>query len=256
MQYDAIILAGGENNPDFKGIAPFDNEALILIGNHPMVYYVYKALRESPLVRKIVISGPVDALKAQLPFDEQLFFVAGGSKAIDSFANAANFLSQEGISPKILISPADIPFITSAAVDDFITQCQAYPADFYYPIVARESNEKKFPGVKRTYVNLKEGVFTGGNLFLLSATVIDKCLYIGGQLEQRRKAPLEMAKLFGFKLVLAYLFKQLSIPQAEKRFFEVVGIKGKGIVSAYAEVGVDVDKSSDLEIARRYLQAN
>jgi parvulin-like peptidyl-prolyl isomerase len=53
MQYDAIILAGGESSGELKKIAPYDNEALIIIGNYPMIYYVYQALRQSPAIRNI-----------------------------------------------------------------------------------------------------------------------------------------------------------------------------------------------------------
>ena len=51
MQYDAVILAGGENSGDLKKIAPYDSEALIIIGNYPMIYYVYKSLRQSQYIR-------------------------------------------------------------------------------------------------------------------------------------------------------------------------------------------------------------
>jgi dTDP-glucose pyrophosphorylase len=44
MAYDAVILAGGESSSDLKKIAPYDSEALILIGKYPMIYYVYHAL--------------------------------------------------------------------------------------------------------------------------------------------------------------------------------------------------------------------
>ena len=44
MQYDAIILAGGESSSELKKIAPYDNEALIIIGNYPMIYFVYNAV--------------------------------------------------------------------------------------------------------------------------------------------------------------------------------------------------------------------
>ena len=52
MQYDAVILAGGENSSELRKIAPFDNEALIIIGNYPMIYYVYQALRAVPAINK------------------------------------------------------------------------------------------------------------------------------------------------------------------------------------------------------------
>lgn len=77
MHYDAVILAGGENSSELRKIAPFENEALIIIGNYPMIYFVYQALRAVPAINRIVVSGPVGALRSILPRDERLFFVEG-----------------------------------------------------------------------------------------------------------------------------------------------------------------------------------
>lgn len=254
MQYDAVILAGGENSSELKKLAPYDNEALIIIGKYPMIYYVYKALRASTAIDKIVVSGPKEALRNILPKDEKLFFVDGGDNAIDTFSNGVSFLKEQVISEKVLAVPTDIPFITTEAIDDFLRRCEQSQDDFYYPITTKEVNEEKFPYVVRTYVKLKEGTFTGGNLFLIRTELIDYGLEMGKKLVLRRKNPLAMAKLFGFGLVWQYLLRQLSIRAAEKRFYKVLSIRGKGIISPYAEVGVDVDKPSDLQLANSFLE--
>lgn len=253
MQYDAVILAGGENNSELKKIAPYDNEALIIIGKYPMIYYVYSALRATQCINNIVVSGPVEALRSILPKEDKLYFVEGGDNAVESFSHAVNLLNDTGISSKVLAVPTDIPFITPDAIRDFLGCCEKSEADFYYPITSKEVNDNKYPGVIRTYVRLKDGIFTGGNLFLLRSQIIPVCLDIGAKLIQRRKNPLAMAKLFGLGLVWKYLIGQLSIQMAEKRFNKVVGIRGKGIISKYAEVGVDVDKPEDLRLAQHYL---
>ena len=253
MQYDAVILAGGENSSELKKIAPYDNEALIIIGNYPMIYYVYSALRAIPSIKNIVVSGPVDALRSILPKEDRLFFVEGGENAIESFSHAVDTLQGVGISKMVMVIPTDVPFITPEAIRDFLTRCENTEADFYYPITRKEVNESKYPGVVRTYVRLKDGIFTGGNLFLLRSRLIPACLEMGLKLIQRRKNPLAMAKLFGMSLVWKYLIGRLSIQMAEKRFYQVVGIRGKGIISSYAEVGVDVDKPDDLRLAQEYL---
>jgi hypothetical protein len=80
-------------------------------------------------------------------------------------------------------------------------------------------------------------------------------LDIGLKLVKRRKNPVAMARLFGFALVWKFVFKQLGIPMIKQRFYEVTGIKGEAIISQYAEVGVDVDKPSDLTLAQQYLAA-
>jgi len=253
MEYDAIILAGGESSGELKKIAPYDNEALIIIGNYPMIYFVYQALRNTPKINRIVVSGPIDALRNILPREDKLFFVNGGADAIESFAHGVDFLNNMEPSNKILAVPTDVPFLTSEAVSDFLACCEKYEADFYYAFTSKEDNDRKYPGVIRTYVRLREGIFTGGNLFLVRSAVIPSCLEMGVKLTQRRKNPLAMAKLFGFGLVWSYLTGNLTIDMAEKRFARVVGIKGKGIISRYAEVGVDVDKPEDLRLAQQYL---
>ena len=253
MQYDAIILAGGESSSELKKIAPYDNEALIIIGNYPMIYYVYQALRASSHINQIVVSGPVEALRAILPRDERLLFVEGGKNAIESFSHAVKALEAKDISAKVLILPTDIPFISVQAIEDFLERCETSNNDFYYPVTRKEVNEAKFPGVQRTYVRLQEGTVTGGNLFLLRSELIEQCLEMGLKLVERRKNPLAMARLFGFGLVWKYITRRLSIEMAEKRFYQVLGIKGKGIISPYAEIGVDVDKPSDLNLAQERL---
>jgi GTP:adenosylcobinamide-phosphate guanylyltransferase len=254
VQYDAIILAGGESTSELKKIAPYDNEALIIIGNYPMIYYVFNALRKSSRIRKIVISGPVEALRNIFPREDNVYFATSGQNAIDSFSHAVNILKEQGdISEKLLILPTDIPFITAEAIDDFINQCEKKEADFYYSVTRKEVNDLKFPGVSRTYVNLREGTFTGGNLFLLRTQAIDRCLEIGKKLVKRRKNPVAMARLFGISLVWKFIFKRLGMSTIKRRFYEVTGIKGEPIISNYAEVGVDVDKPSDLNLAQKYL---
>ena len=253
MKYDAVILAGGESTSNLRKIAPYRNEALIKIGKYPMIYYVYRALRQSASIRTIVISGPVDALKTIFPREEKLLFACSGENAIASFSNAIDVLQQYGISDRILVMPTDIPLITTPAIDDFIRRSEEIEADFYYSITTKEINDIKFPGVTRTYVKLKEGTFTGGNLFIVNRSVIKRVLDMALKLVMRRKNPLAMARLFGLNLVIRYITRQLSIEATEKRFQEVVGIKGKAIISPYAEVGIDVDKPSDLQLAQKHL---
>ncbi|HZJ84528.1 MAG TPA: nucleotidyltransferase family protein [Syntrophomonadaceae bacterium] len=253
MQYDAIILAGGESSSELKKLAPYDNEALILIGRYPMIFYVYKALRKSTLIRNIVISGPVEALRNLFAKEDNLLFAEGGENAVESFLNAVELLSTNTASEKIIVLPTDIPFITQDAIEDFLKRSSMEEADFYYPVTSKEVNELKFPDVIRTYVRLKEGIFTGGNLFLIRTSKISEMVDIATQLMLRRKNPLAIARLFGLELVCKYLMRRLSINAAEERFYTVTNIKGKAIISPYAEVGVDVDKPSDLELAQKHL---
>ncbi|MDR1159943.1 MAG: NTP transferase domain-containing protein [Syntrophomonadaceae bacterium] len=253
MQYDAIILAGGETSELLKPVSPYNNESLIIIGQYPIIYYVYQALKASSHINNIVVSGPVEALRNVLGNDDRLFFAESGEDAIDSMQNALNMLKEMSLTDKILILPSDIPFITTEAIDDFITRCEDYSADFYYPIIRQEVNENKYPGVKRTYIKIKEGSFTGGNLFIINHKIIAKAVSKAKLIIQQRKNPLAIIRMFGAAIFIRYLFKQLTLPYAEKTFRRIIGISGKAIISPFAEVGVDVDKPSDLELAQQHL---
>lgn len=252
-QYDAVILAGGINSGRLKRYAPYDNEALIIIGSYPMIYYVYQALRSSTRIRNIVISGPRESLEGIFKKEPNLYFADSGEDSIDSFANGIQVLREYGVTDRVLVLPTDIPFITTEAIDDFLSRSEELEADFCYSIVKREVSEARFPGVRRTYVKIKEGVFTGGNLFVVRTEKVDSCMAIAKQLVARRKNPLAMARLFGMDLVWKYLARRLTIRFIEERFYEVLGIRGRAIVSPFAEVGVDVDKPSDLRLAEKLL---
>ena len=76
---------------------------------------------------------------------------------------------------------------------------------------------------------------------------------MGKQLVANRKNPIAQARLFGMDLVIKYVSGRLSIPDAEERFKKILNLTGKAVISRYAEVGVDVDKPSDLKLAEKYL---
>jgi GTP:adenosylcobinamide-phosphate guanylyltransferase len=256
MRYDTIILAGGKTCPSLAQVTGTDNDALIRIGDNPMIWYVYQALRKCPAVGRIVIGGPAEKLKLFFAEEKDLLFVNDGENAIETFNNAVKLLRTLGISNRLLIMPTDIPFITTEAINDFIARSEAVEADFYYAITRKEVNERKFPGVQRTYVKIKDGVFTGGNLFIINSNKIDQALSIATQLTKHRKNPLAMGRILGLSMVWNYLIRNLSIKMVEERFYKVLKIRGKAIISEYAEVGVDVDKPSDLELACNYFGYN
>ena len=65
-----------------------------------------------------------------------------------------------------------------------------------------------------------------------------------------RKNPLKLCCILGWSFVLAFLLGSLSLVKVERRVSEILGIKGAVIQSDYPELGIDVDKPSDLELVR------
>jgi len=248
----AIVLAGSLNNGRLKECSPAPNEALIRIGNRHMIEYVVDALKEARRVHGIIISGPKELLKNFLREEDGLLLVESGPTIMRSLLNAVDVLDFSS-SDRILVVTSDIPLITGPIIDSFLEKCLEEEADLIYPIVAKSLNQVKFPGVKRTYVKLLEGIYTGGNIFLVNPQIIKPCARKAAELVELRKKPLKLVNYIGFSYFLKYIFRSLSIKDAEGRVSELFNIKGKAIPVAYPEIGVDVDKPSDLELVEKIL---
>ncbi|MEW8958340.1 MAG: nucleotidyltransferase family protein [Moorella sp. (in: firmicutes)] len=236
MQVDAIVLAGDR-----------EGRALLPVGSRPMILWVLEALQYSGCIRRLVVSGPQE-LTAVLPAEVTL--VPAGRTAVESALNgAALFPDAEWL----LLVTADIPLLKPEAVQDFLERCRRRRADFYYPIVSRERNEASYPGVKRTYVRLRDGIFTGGNMVLIRAAVLPDCARKSQELVRLRKSPLALSRLAGLGFIIKFLTRRLTIAEAEKEFSRLLGARGAAIISPHPEIGIDVDKESDLQLARRVL---
>ena len=48
---------------------------------------------------------------------------------------------------------------------------------------------------------------------------------------------------------------KLTLTKIEQHFLELTGIDGAVIRSNYAEIGMDVDKTTDLQVANEYFQS-
>jgi CTP:molybdopterin cytidylyltransferase MocA len=248
--------AGGKKASTQAAPGTQENKALLTIGGRPMVDYVIEALRGCPEVGQIVLVGDASLQKAYRQ-TAGLLSVAPGDSPLGSLASGVAALEVAGAGRPaadwVLSCTGDIPFLTAGAVSGFLRQCSRREADFYYPITARQEAEARFPGVKRTYARLRDGAFTGGNLFLVRRSIIREVLPKAEGFIRLRKKPLAMAQLVGPVFLLAYLFGFLTIAMVEKRISGMVGYRGAAVISDYPEIGVDVDKISDLDLARRLL---
>lgn len=247
---DAIVLAGASNSGPLRNCSPADYEAEIEVAGHPMVWYVVDALERVDSVNRVVVVGP-EARLSPLLAGLRCKVVDRGSTMVESLERGIAALSSTS---SVLVVTADIPLITPEALADFLEQCQTRQAELYYSVVAREVNERDYPGVQRTYVRLKDGVFTGGNVVLVNRpAVVAEFKDMFAQAVALRKHPVKMCRLLGLTFLLRLILGRLSIADIEKRVGKLLNINGACIISPYPEVGIDVDKPSDLELAQRVL---
>lgn len=250
MTVNAIVLCGAENTGPLREVDPAPNEGLIRIGDRPMVQYVLDGLRQSSRVGRIVLVGPPGVMGPAIRADG-VEIVPPSGHIVDNVLAALARLPRDR---KVLIATCDIPLITGSVVDGFLDLCAEREADLYYPVVERSVAEAQYAGVRRTYVRLREGTFTGGNLFLADPAIADAVAPRIRAFLDERKRPLRMAAILGWSFVLRLVLRSLSLFELERKLSDLWGIRGAVINCPYPEVGIDVDKPSDLELARRYLR--
>src|SRR5690606_2194538 len=121
------------------------------------------------------------------------------------------------------------------------------------PMVSRQTSEARFPGQRRTYVHLRSGAYTGGNCVLVAPSLLLKQRELFDQAVALRKDPVRMARLLGLGFIVKFLLRRLEAADIERVVQERLGIHGAIVEVPYAEIGFDVDKPEDLELARRLL---
>ncbi|HAH97265.1 MAG TPA: 4-diphosphocytidyl-2C-methyl-D-erythritol kinase, partial [Firmicutes bacterium] len=223
------------------------------IAGHPMVWYVLKALREIAAIERIVVVGPVQQL-SEHSREMGCEIVEGGKSMVESLENG---LTAIGNSSAVLVTTCDIPLITAQALEDFLKRCDEREAELYYSVVSRDDNDKAYPEVQRTYVRLRDGVFTGGNVVLVKRPeMVGELKTILNQAVAFRKQPVKMCRLLGLSFLVKLIAGKLTIAEIENRVRKMLHLDGACIISPYPEIGIDVDKPSDLELAKKVLNSN
>lgn len=250
MKFDALVVAGAKNNGALKDYSNKEYESLIEIAGKPMLQHVIEAVENVEEINDIVIVGP-ENINEVIGSDYEV--IKPENVLINNIKKGIDALNHDH---HILIITSDIPLITTKIIEDFIKKCKFEKKhDLFYPVISKETNLKKYPEVERTYVHLKEGVFTGGNMVLVSPDIIQGPLDWYDKILNLRKRPFKMSQMLGFKFIIKFIFRQLSIKEVEKRISDIIGHKCKALIVESPEMGFDVDKPSDLKMMKeKYLK--
>ena len=252
-QVDCFILAGGVS-PWLKELTGTQHRCLVAIGSRRMIDYILDALQKSGSIRRIVIAAEKEALpllEGTLPEGVSLCRAA---EDLPSTAYAAAKALGADSTAKLLGVCDDIPLLSPLAVHEFVAACLAQPQEeLYYPIIPKDACLAQFPQAKRTYGRLADGIFTGGNMMMVNKSIIPPGQQKAKEIFARRKSPLKLCSWLGWSFIIRLLLHRLTIAEAEQRTSELLEMRCKAIITRHAGVGMDIDKQSDLELARRTL---
>lgn len=243
-----VVLAGRENTGAFKE-EPVPAEALVDVAGRPMLSWVLSALMKAGGVATCAVVAP-ESVRTVCEEAGALWVPPVGDLPSNLRAGV-EALDPEG---SIIVSSGDIPLMTSAMVERFLTDCEQHSASLHYPIAERTLCETRYPLAKRTFVKLRNGSFTGGNLVRIERRVLPKVLDLIGGVYAARKKPWRLAALVGPGILFGVLTGRLDIETAERRVSQLIGAPVKAVMLKDPELAIDVDKAEDLRLARSALQ--
>lgn len=171
---DAIVLAGTDGNP--RRMIQGQNKAFLAFAGEPLVRRVAESLLQAVSVGRIFVVGPSDRLRDALRGlpDRVVLVEQAGKMLVNAWqgirAAEAAYRQRAGADDPqrpLLFTSADLPLITSAAVDDFVARCAREDQVAAAPYgmlagVAEEHSLRRYygdasaPGIVRPYVHLAE----------------------------------------------------------------------------------------------------
>lgn len=248
-RWSAVVLGGGDPGDAFAAAQGVAVKPLIPLHGAPMAAYVLQALRGSGRVHQIAYVGPTT------PAIDPLIDLRATDQGtlLGNLESGLEALSQAGLHPgeRVLVVTADIPMLSAEQVQDVLDTAPA-AAGLVYPVVRREACEAAYPGVKRTYARLKDGTFTGGNLFILDPALVQQFLPRLRDMLSARKAPLRLAGMIGAGTLLRLITGRLTVEGLEAKVSDLLGVQARALITSHAAVGTDVDKPDDLTLAQRH----
>lgn len=253
MSINAVVLAGGKNGPEMRAATGVENRALTPLGGTTMLGCVVAALTAAASLGRVFVVGP-------MPPSPEYTTVTGGETMLYNLMVGLTAAQADG-DGMVLVSTSDIPFLTSAAVEDFVRQASASGADLCFSYVPVELCYAKYPQMKRTAIKVREGKVTLGNLFLVNPRFLIAHQKTIMQAYAARKSPFQVGRLLGWGLLARFLGAQFLSPTLLP-VSELVGSVGRligggcrvsAIRSGFPEIGTDVDKPDDVAAARELL---
>jgi GTP:adenosylcobinamide-phosphate guanylyltransferase len=248
---DAVVLAGGPHDSVAQLQPGAPNKAFVDIGGKTLVGRVLDALRQSRGVGRIVVVAPPKvhgcpdfALVDELRPD--------GVHITESLRNGLNGFAPDA---DALIVASDLPVLTVTAVDDFIARVRELDADIEYGCVEKNVHMARFPDVPHTWARMRDGTFCGGGIVGIKPRALPLLERFIERLGAARKHPFRLASLFGWDMLARFAVGRLAIAQAEARATKILGARVRALISPYPETAVNVDRVSDVDLARRLVRS-
>lgn len=256
MTVDAIVLAGSRPGRDAllegRGVR---TKALLPIAGRAMLLHVTDALLAAPDIGTVTILAQdsaalaADSALEPLAGEARIRFADSGSGISRSLAAA--MAAHRG---PLLVTTADNVLLTPAMVGEFLAA--SLGSDVALAMVARSALLARYPSSRRTWLKFRGDAWSGANLFRFGGREVMPLLDFWAAIEQDRKKGLRIIAAFGPALLVAALFRLITIQQGVQRAARRFGLRDARVVAmSNPEACIDADKPGDIILIEQILAA-
>lgn len=246
---DAVVTAGSRplpNDPLYEATRG-GYKALLDIAGKPMIQWVLDALSACPQVERVTVVGlpPYTNLYCDHPLT---ILEDQGGLLINTRTGVLELLQHNPALSHALLISSDVPALTPQMLQWAIDTMLETDHDFLYPVITRQVMEARYPGSRRTYLHLKDIEVCGADVLCIRSEVAAKANDLWSKIIDSRKNPIKQASLLGFDTLFMILLRQYSLEQASEAIGKRLGLRARGALCPYAEMGMDVDKPHQLAL--------
>lgn len=147
---NAIILAGTHKDP--SKLIDGQNKAFLKVNNQPVILNILNALQNSKYINqdKIFVIGPKSDLEKIITpnTNSNINILPEAGNIIENIITAYDHpLNNKA---RTLFLPCELPFIAPETINDFVSQCNKYSANFYFGIINKKNIPQQIEPFKKT----------------------------------------------------------------------------------------------------------
>jgi GTP:adenosylcobinamide-phosphate guanylyltransferase len=251
--YTALVLAGSRGSADpVASAAGLPHKALVPVAGRPMLLRVLDTLRHCPEVGRIVLCVQDPSLTQRS--QELASLLSKGQLSLLPAAGspAASVLAALETLPEplpLLVVTADHPLLTPAMVSHFLSRLAG--ADAAAAVAPESVISRAYPETRRTYIRLRDGGYSGCNLFAFTAADAAAAARFWTKVERYRKQPWRLFAAAGPRALLSFLLGRLDLAAAAERLSDILGLRLRVVTMPFADAAIDVDKPADLALVEK-----
>jgi GTP:adenosylcobinamide-phosphate guanylyltransferase len=238
----AVVTAGGRIGGEYEHAAATGVKALAVVRGKSMLDRVLDALRTAGTTRIAVIGGN-DVRSACEARVEKV--IDEGTTGEENVLRALRAWDDDG--EPLLYATSDMPYVTAAAVDDFVRRV---PQNAVAMALSEHADfVRRFAGAPPAGIELAGERVVNGGVFSLPSGSSGRIADLATRLFGARKAPWRMATLVGPAALLLLATGRLSIPAIEREALRIVKLPCLAVRTCAPELAFDADTLAEYRYA-------